>query len=413
MRLKSAAEAAAEGMTLLGSDGIIRADMLSRRSIALTVSAAVLAVPLAVLILWLWERLSTEPSARFEGVSFQLLSGEGGFGQGGLELRQVGPNGQGIMGVRIRNLPAEKFGEISFSMLGLENAQGAGVYWHRKSDPGVSHARALSIDEVRNGRARLDVDPQWVGEIQTFGFIVQGPIKSAVVLRSLGFVPDNAAVSEVFSRLVQNWTSVTDWGGGSVNFYIGAERDERRLTPVAFGLTWLFSGLLIFLILRRMGWVNDDELPVTAVAVAGFLVVWAALDLRWQVDLWQRHFVPTDDALVAADERRAKLWAEVRPRLFNAQSRVFIVSDDPSGYLAYRTRYHLGATRSSFGMLRLPNVAERRAGDLILILGSREPLQVDRSKNLLFSPSESVPATLVFNSPELGTVFRVLGGGSP
>ena len=401
-------------MTVGGVGVIMLPAMLSRRSLVLTVGAALLALPIAVLLLWAWERLSTEPSARFEGASFQVLAGEGGFAQGGLELRSAGTAGQGVLALRLKDLPAAKFGSLKFSVIGLDRAAGAGVYWNRKDSPAVSHARPLSLEEVRLGEAQIAGDARWRGDIQTFGLIVQGPLNGEVVLRSLGFVADSATFGEVTGRVLANWRRVGDWEGGSVNFYIGAEREERRLTPVSFSLTWLFATVVLMAISRRLGWERESEwLPMPTLVMFAFLVAWAVLDLRWQRDLWHRHFTPTDDSLVLADMERAKFWAEFRPRVLTDVSRMFIVSDDPSGYLAYRTRYHLGATPTSFGMTRLPSASERRPGDLILVLGSREPLTVDTASKRLVSATDSVPVTMLLTSPVAGTLFKILDDEGP
>jgi hypothetical protein len=64
-------------------------------------------------------------------------------------------------------------------------------------------------------------------------------------------------------------------------------------------------------------------------------------------------------------------------------------------------------------MTRLPSASERRPGDLILVLGSREPLTVDTASKRLVSPTDSVPVTMLLNSPVAGTLFKILDDEGP
>jgi hypothetical protein len=81
------------------------------------------------------------------------------------------------------------------------------------------------------------------------------------------------------------------------------------------------------------------------------------------------------------------------------------------GYAVYRTRYHLGAADTSFGLDRLPSIAERRAGDYLIVFGLRDRLEYVRSRGVIESSTESIPVDLIANSPETGGIFRIRAGG--
>lgn len=384
--------------------------ILRRRAWLHAAFAALLAVPAVVLVFWFWERLTVTPAVRFEGPSFQLLAGQGASTQFGLQIPRMASEGRIIVGLPMGARDAADFDSLSFDIRGLENAAGAGLYWTRADNPAVGIPRPLSLDEVRQGRVALTGYPGWEGGLESVGFVVQGPLRGEVLFRFVNLQPAKSTVWDVAKRLAVNWMALGDWDGGSVNFHIGAERTERRLTPVLSVILWVMAWLLIC----RVAQINQVDLPrLAAVLLAGLLLGWAALDLRWQMTLLHRHLAPPADPLVALDERRAIFWAENKPKLFSDPTRrVFVVTDDPSGYVAHRTRYHLGSVRSSFGMLRLPSEAERRVGDYVLILGSREPVRFDPLVQQLVVGTMSIPAKLIFNVPEAGALVEITDGVS-
>ena len=116
--------------------------------------------------------------------------------------------------------------------------------------------------------------------------------------------------------------------------------------------------------------------------------------------------------MLAADQRRREALSKLREE-FNGfgQARILLVSHDPSGYVAYRSRYHLGAARTSFAMDRLPTSAERQPGDYLLLMSSTEPLTVDKARGFVSSQTERIPVDFLKNAPEAGVLLRVRLGG--
>lgn len=133
------------------------------------------------------------PSKRFEGSSFVVLTGEGSLSPRGAELRREGSNGQGVIAALVSEIPADVYRQVRFSAPGIDLASGAAVYWHRQSDPSVSHFKALTLDQVRAGEVTLGPQDNWSGPIQTFGFVVQGPLGSPVTIEHVEFSAATAA----------------------------------------------------------------------------------------------------------------------------------------------------------------------------------------------------------------------------
>lgn len=159
-----------------------------------TIIIAVTVVIMAALVYFSTDRGVETPPKRFEGTAFRVLLGDGGTTPQGASLRSLPPNGQGVIAVLANELSAATYRRLRFSVTGLEAAVGAGVYWHRKSDPTVSHFRALTLEQVRSGVLQLGPEDQWSGDIQTFGFVVQGPISTPVTIGYVEFsAPDDDA----------------------------------------------------------------------------------------------------------------------------------------------------------------------------------------------------------------------------
>jgi len=162
-----------------------------RTTLLIAVAAVVLAV---ALVYFAGSRATPDPAPlpgpiRIAGGAFGVLAGEGGTTPQGAELREVAANGQGVIAALVNDLSADRYRVVAFKASGLESAVGAGVYWHRKQDPERSNARGLTLAEVRAGRVTLGPEDNWSGEIQTFGFVVQGPIGSPVVISEVSFSP--------------------------------------------------------------------------------------------------------------------------------------------------------------------------------------------------------------------------------
>ena len=345
------------------------------------------------------------PSARYDSTAFKIVTGQGLLTQSGFEVTAPAESGQAMVVVELpKPLEAAQIPQLTFKAPGIERAAGAGMFWVTAADPTRGTPMPLTLEQVKTGEVNLEGNPNWRGEILRVGFIVQGPLGAPVVFRELGLVGIDQSLGNLVTRVARQWTHFSGWDGGAVNFYLGAERSERRLTPLVFTTLWvLFTALVYF------AWRGERRRWVIAAVVLGG---WLLLDLRWQLDLLQRHGQDEPDPALMADQRRQTLLSELKERQFDQRpdSRVFIISADTTSYAVYRTRYHLGATNTSFGLDRLPSAAERRAGDYLIVFGLRDRLEFSRSRGVLESSTESIPVDLITNSPETGGIFRIRSG---
>jgi hypothetical protein len=378
------------------------ATMISRSKLAYSVTAGFL---LAWIAAYFLEGGIAGPSARYDSTRFQAVAGTGVLTQSGFEVTSAAPNGQAMVVVELpESIDASDFPQITFKAPGLESAAGAGLFFITAAEPTRGFPIPLTLEQVRAGSVALDSVPNWRGEIIRIGFVVQGPWPQPVVFRELGLVPLERSLGALVTRVSRQWVQWSGWDGGAVNFYIGADRSERRLTPLVFTSLWVLFAALIYLAWRG----EQRRLVIVSLILGG----WLLLDLRWQVDLWQRHGADEPDPALLADERRRALLTQLKESQLGQRpdARVFIISADTTGYSVYRTRYHLGATQTSFGLDRLPSANERREGDFLIVFGLRDKLEYSRSRGVIESSTEIIPVDLIANSPETGGIFRIRAG---
>jgi len=373
--------------------------MISWPKLAVAVTGGLLAALVALFLLS--GGLPAEPT-RVGAERFQQGAGTGGLSAAGFAVTGVGVNEQALVFVSLQPpVAAEEYPIIRLSAMGLDKAQGAGVFWVNSDEPTRGHPRPLTLAEVRGGQIDLTGSPAWRSQIIRLGFIVQGPLSAPVVFDSVTLEGRPVSLTTFMSRLVRNWVSLSHWDGGSINFYVGSEKTERVLTPtLTLGLFVLFSAVF-YLLLR-----GPNPLVVAASLV---VLAWGLLDLRWQADLWHRHATSMADPALEKDRLRADQLEQLRARWPQEPvgRRIFIVTSEPSGFDAYRTRYHLGALPTSFGLSRLPTATERRPGDVLIVLGLRERLEYSVPKQRLETDQESISAVLIWNSPQTGGIFQI------
>jgi hypothetical protein len=267
----------------------------------------------------------------------------------------------------------------------------------------------LTLALVRQGRIEMSEDPRWIGEIETIGFIIQGPIRRDITIRSVTLLPRSTGFWDVVARLGQSWATLADWDAGSANFYVGTSAKERLVTPAAFMGLWVLGSWIAYLLLNRYTsspQSRADGSTTLSVLVVLVAVGWSALDFRWQVDLVSRLTSP--DSSTQADREASRRWAEIRPRIFQGEHRVFIVSTEPDSYQVVRTRYDLAGVNSSVGLDRLPSVTERRVGDFVILLGDRRAIRFDLTAGEVWFGADAIKAEVVLDDPLLGTLVRIV-----
>jgi hypothetical protein len=161
----------------------------SWRLAAIAALVSVLAVATSLSI---WQRLSTVPPGSRDGSTFELIEGVGLATPAGFEITEVGKEGRAIVATELPNVRANHFERVGFDIEGLDSAGGAGIYFTVSSQPTVGHPRALTLRMAREGSVSIAEDPRWTGEVQTLGFIIQGPLKRPVLIKNVTLFPVSA-----------------------------------------------------------------------------------------------------------------------------------------------------------------------------------------------------------------------------
>lgn len=158
----------------------------SWRLAVIAVLFSVLAVASSV---WIWQKLSTVPAGSRAGSTFEIIEGVGLASSAGLEITEVGKEGRAIVATELPNVKASHFERVGFDIEGLDSAGGAGIYFTVSSQPTVGHPRALTLQMAREGVVFISEDPRWTGEVQTLGFIIQGPLKRPILIKNVTLFP--------------------------------------------------------------------------------------------------------------------------------------------------------------------------------------------------------------------------------
>jgi hypothetical protein len=154
-------------------------------------------------------------------------------------------------------------------------------------------------------------------------------------------------------------------------------------------------------------------------AAALLLIGWLALDLRWQAQLWERladshqryaGLTQPQRRLAAPDAELTERVNRLLAHLPDVPARVLILSDDPSGFIAGRTRYLLSPHRAYAGLSRLPTASQLAAGDYLFVIGSLRSVHFDRGGGLLTDDGRALPVDPVASIQGLGDLYRVPGG---
>ena len=375
--------------------------------------AAVLGTVLTVLAFLLFYQmgglLTAAPPVRLSGAELQLASGQGGPTPNGLEIRQPGPDGRGVArGLVERLVRAKLFRRFSWRVDGLEPGSELRLIWVTLAEPRTLRERRLP--SVSEGTIDLATEPHWQGRIAAIGLTVRGAFASPVTVQQLELRPAPLTVGELGRWAVDEWRIFEDWSQRSINYASGAPLDAL-FPPVLIVALWIGFSSVLYAGLNPPRRRPGALLPYATL----FLLGWLLLDLRWQWELSGRlertveRFAGkdmVDRRLADLDGEFYRFLREVRRRLPEKPVRLFIVSNDPAGFLAGRARYHLLPHNGYMGFSRPPETAQ--ANDYVLILSPLPGVRYDRQKQALEWENRRLLAEVQYSAPA-GTLFRVRG----
>jgi len=307
-----------------------------------------------------------------------------------------------------RMVQAKLFRRLSWRVEGLEPGSELQLIWVTLAEPRTLRERRLP--SVSEGTIDLATEPHWQGRIAAIGLTVRGAFSSPVTVRQLELRPAPLTVGELGRWAVDEWCVFEDWSQRSINYASGAPLDAL-FPPVLIVALWIGLSATLYagfnLPRRRPG----ALLPYAAL----FLLGWLLLDLRWQWELRERlertveRFAGkdmTERRLADLDGEFYRFLLEVRRRLPEKPARLFIVSQDPAGFLAGRARYHLLPHNGYMGFSQPPEAA--RANDYVLILSPLPGVRYDRQGQALAWENGRLSVDLRYAAPP-GALFQVRG----
>ncbi|MGK7294698.1 MAG: hypothetical protein ACNS61_02585 [Candidatus Wenzhouxiangella sp. M2_3B_020] len=292
------------------------------------------------------------------------------------------------------------------------------LYWTTADAPLELNYLPLARGDEAVTWHRLAGRDGWEGRIVELGVVVyglrdEGPMR----LESMRLQP---ATRAALARLTwQHWHEFQTWRQGAPNYYRGVP-EHAPLRPVPVAAAWLLGSVAVLIVAARIRrWRPKRLLPAAIVAA---LVPWLALDLLWQdrladqVGLTRATFTGLDQAARRDREMDATLrWqvAEIRAALAPLRGkRLFLVHDSRRhNYHRLRAQYHLLPLNVyNFGR-DLPDPADVRAGDYLLVLDETDRVRFDAGRDALHDADTELPARVVERQPRM-TLYRLSGEGS-
>ena len=376
--------------------------------------AALLGAVLTVLAVLLFYRmgglLSVAPPIRLSGAELQLAGGQGELTANGLEIRQPGPDRIGAVQAVVRRMvQAKLFRQLTWRVEGLQPGDELRLIWITLDEPRTLRERRLP--SVNQGKVDLATQPHWQGRIAAIGLTVRGAFAAPVTVQQLELRPALLTVGELVSWALEEWSAFEDWSQRSINYASGAPLDAL-FPPVLIVALWIGFSAALYAGFNPPHRHPGAWLPYAAL----FLLGWLLLDARWQWEL-SRRLERTVERFAGKDmnERRLadldgafyQFLLEVRRHLPEKPVRLFIISQDPSSFLAGRARYHLLPHNGYMGFTRPPDAV--RVDDYVLLLTPLPGMRYDRQQQALTWENGRLLAEVQYSAPP-GTLFRVRGG---
>lgn len=314
----------------------------------------------------------------WKGGELALMKGQGSSSQGRLTIDGLAESGVAVASLSPPAFRAEDYPVVRWSISGAKPGARLEFVWRTAADP--SRAFVRQVEWIGNEVAPLHmaVDTHWRGKVIGLVLMVRAPLDAPLVIEAVNLEP-----FAPLRTVVREWFGAEQWLGTSINF-VGGNSVRQWLAPlpfvaVALGLAILGYGLLVW----RKALVHNTPMLWALVFMA-----WFVLDMRWQLDLWQKLGMTQQryagkswegKHLAAEDGRLFDLMQQVRAKMQPAQARVFLFADDD--YLRGRGAYHLYPFNVFTGA-DLLYAGQYKSGDFILILGKDE-VEYDPAQQLL------------------------------
>ncbi|EGV33989.1 hypothetical protein ThidrDRAFT_0144 [Thiorhodococcus drewsii AZ1] len=351
------------------------------------------------------------PTLMLSGESLSLTNGEGAPTPNGVRVDALAPNGNAIVQAAIKPFDAALYRDLRWRVDGLGAGQELRLIWASKSDPRSIQARPLSGVVDGEGRIDLRTDPHWRGQIVALGLVVLGELHGPILVRGMDLRPRLLSFSALRDAFLADWTFFEGWTGRSPHFNRGAPLGTA-FSPVVLVFLWVGLACVLYLAINPPWRFKPGILPYAAF----FLIGWIVLDLHWQWDLSKRlditkeTYAGLSDAgkqAAGSDSSFYPYLMELRRRLPEQPARLVLVSADPFGYAAMRTRYHLAPHNVFAGLKGLPEQSQLNPGDYVLLMYPLPRIRYDATRHRLIEGNRALPVELIDGRSSLGALFRV------
>lgn len=326
----------------------------------------------------------------WSGAALTLAKGQGSGAQGRLTIVGLNESGVALASLSPPAFRAEDYDLVRWSVSGARPGAKVEFLWRTAENPSRLFARQL--EWAGNSLAPLHIagDTHWRGHVTGIALMVRAPLDAPLVIEAVKLEPYSP-----LGVVWREWFGAEVWLGTSIHF-MGGNEPRQWLAPLPFvaaalGLAMLGYGLLV----RRKILVPDIRMLWVLVFLA-----WFALDMRWQLDLWQKLGLtqqryagkPWEEKhLVAEDGHLFNLMQQFRAKLPPGQPRVFLFANDE--YLRGRGAYHL----YPYNVLNGPDMFPAqyfKPGDFIVILGKDE-VEFNPAQHLLKWGTDQLSADLL------------------
>jgi len=282
-----------------------------------------------------WRR--NPPLLSWHGSELAVVRGNG-HGEGdSLLIAPITLNEMAVVSVPRVQIGAEDYLAVNLEIDGVGPGQGVLFQWYTEDRPNTLNTLPLHLFGGNHAFVPLAQDGRWRGRITGLGLALASPGTSPVRVRSIELQPFAA-----WRMMLREWFVMTPWQATSINFVGGNGLRWFPVLPFAF-VTLVLAGLG-YGALVRLSVVAWDRRVLWAMP----LLLWLALDARWQLELWAKLGVTLreyagktweDKHLAAEDGKLFAKMREMRTRIQAHPARVFLVAD--TEYTRARASYHL------------------------------------------------------------------------
>lgn len=199
------------------------------------------------------------------------------------------------------------------------------------------------------GLLRLDALPSWSADVRHAVLIVRTRERNWLEMGDLSF--STYSLAKHLRSLCTDWLDFEGWRTSSINRVSGGARDQK-FAFAEFAIVWLlFSGLLLYFILRSAR--RDKSFRFNYLIPLG-LIVWFVVDMRWQQDVFRQNATTLTQKHRARDDtlkwHHAKYpflreLREAKKHLPEDSRRVFLaipgLREENAHYVRARTPYEL------------------------------------------------------------------------